>query len=760
MTHADQHVEGILARLTLDEKVAQLVGLWASANDAGGGNVVPMQHEMAEAGAFEAYAAHGLGRADRVYGTEPIEPAAGARNVLALQRWLRDNGPGIHALVQEENLVGLMTYGATVFPSPPAWGATFDPDLVERMGTAIGATTRAAGVQLGLAPVLDVVVDNRWGRTEECISEDPYLIGVLGSAWIRGVQSQRVIATAKHFAGHAASLGGRNQGPASVGPRELADVHLLPFEMAVRLADVGSVMHSYASIDGIAPAGSRWLLTETLRDRFGFTGFVVADFMGITFLHTQHRVAADLTEAGMLALTAGVDMELTNGQCYPLVADAIRRGEFDEAVLDEAVRRVLRAKAAVGLLDDADPTVLPDPGTLDLDPVEHRALAARVAEASVVLLENAGALPLAATGGTLAVVGPVADLPRALLGDYAFPNHVEERFDVPPGMDVPTVLQRLREELPGWTVTHAAAGTWQGSTDAELEEAVAVAAQAELVVAVVGDKAGLFGRGTVGEGCDVRTLDLPHRQRELVDRLLATGRPVVVIVVSGRAYALDVARGRAAAVVQAFFPGEEGAAAIAGVLSGRVNPSGRLPISMPVDADASPYTYRQGAYGTTQPISEVPSAALWPFGHGLSYTTFGYDGARAGSQSMATDGRVEIGVTVTNTGERAGAEVVQLYAQDCYAQVVRPLTELVGFARVTLDPGESARVVFDVAADRLSFTGVALQRIVEPGDVVFRIGRSAEDTVAELPVRVTGPTRVVGSDRELVTGVRVEGVPA
>jgi len=755
VTQHDQQVEDILARLTLDEKVAQLVGLWETAGAEDGANVVPMQHEMAEAGGFEAYAAHGLGRADRVYGNEPIAPADGARKVVALQRWLRDHGPGLRALVQEETLVGLMTYGATAFPSPPAWGATFDPELIERMGVAIGATARRAGVQLGLAPVLDVVVDNRWGRTEECISEDPYMVGVLGAAWIRGVQSQRVIATAKHFAGHAASLGARNQAPASVGPRELADVHLLPFEMAVRLADVGAVMHSYASVDGIAPAGSHRLLTEVLRDRFGFTGFVVADFMGVTFLHTLHRVAESLTDAGRLAITAGVDMELTNGQCYPLVAEAIRRGELDDRLLDEPVRRVLRAKATVGLLDDDDASVLPDPDTLDLDPAEHRALAARVAEASVVLLENDGVLPLAAHGGTLAVVGPIADLPRALLGDYAFANHVEERFDVPAGVEVPTVLQRLREELAGWTVTHAPAGSWRGSSDAELDQAVATAAAADVVVAVVGDKAGLFGRGTVGEGCDVRTLDLPHRQRELLDRLLATGRPVVVVVVSGRAYALDAARGRAAAIVQAFLPGEEGATAIAGVLSGRVNPSGRLPLSMPLDPHASPYTYRQSAYGTTQSISEVPSAALWPFGHGLSYTSFGYEDARASAETMAVDGRVEIAATITNTGERAGAEVVQLYVQDCYAQVVRPQTELVGFAKLVLDPGESARVVFDVSADRLSFTGADLDRVVEPGDVMFRIGRSAQDTVAELPVRVTGHTRVVGSDRELLTAVRM-----
>lgn len=833
----------VLGRLSVDEKVAQLVGLWEDTGEGTDAEVAPMQHELVdEVESFDAYARHGLGRLDRVYGNVPIAPAEGAAEVIRQQELLTSRGAGIPAFIQEELLVGVMTYGATAFPSPLAWGATFDPGLIRRMGEAVGDAARAAGVTYGLAPVLDVVVDSRWGRTEECIAEDPYLIGVLGSAWVAGVQSRGVVATAKHFAGHSASLGARNQAPAPLGPREFADLHLLPFEMAVRLARVGSVMHSYAAVDGMPPAGDRSLLTGVLRDRFGFDGFVVADFLGVTFLHTHHKVAASLLDAGALALTAGLDMELTNAKCFPLVGEEVKAGRFDAAVLDEAVLRVLRAKARVGLLDGVASTsdgegaadgvsadaaravwmpALGADGSLDLDPASHRALAREVAEASIVLLENSGLLPipapvalgadswtdaddeaLAAEGDLalavpgIAVVGPVADHWQALLGDYAFPNHVEERFDVPPGIVVPTVLDAVRAEY-GSSVTFASGGTWEGSTDADLDEAVRVASEADVVVAVVGDKAGLFGRGTVGEGCDVTTLALPGRQDELVERLLGLGVPVVLVVVSGRGYALAQYRDRAAAIVQAFFPGEEGAAAIAGVLSGRVTPSGRLPISLPLSADAAPYTYRQPTYGQTLRICEVPSAAAWPFGYGLSYTSFAWSaasltlpsgevvplavGAResvdadsaarkefpgapgwspsdsgpGASASWPIGTSVSVSVTVTNTGDVAGADVVQLYLTDSFASAVRPLVELLGFARVSLAPGESTVVTFDVHTDRLSFTGASLARVVEPGEVVLRLRRSAEDEVAHVTLDVTGEVVEVGSDRELLTGVRV-----
>ncbi|MFN8074223.1 MAG: glycoside hydrolase family 3 N-terminal domain-containing protein [Kineosporiaceae bacterium] len=833
----EARARAVLAGLSVDEKVAQLVGLWEDTGEGTDAEVAPMQHEMVdEVESFDAYARHGLGRLDRVYGNQPIAPAEGAAEVVRQQELLTARGAGIPAFIQEELLVGVMTYGATAFPSPLSWGATFDPGLIRRMGEAVGDSARAAGVTYGLAPVLDVVVDSRWGRTEECIGEDPYLIGVLGSAWVAGVQSRGVVATAKHFAGHSASLGARNQAPAALGPREFADLHLLPFEMAVRLARVGSVMHSYAGVDGMPPAGDRVLLTEILRERFGFDGFVVADFLGVTFLHTHHKVAASLLEAGAMALTAGLDMELTNAKCFPLVGEEVKAGRFDAAVLDEAVLRVLRAKARAGLLDGVgpggdpaaaraawEPTLGPD-GSLDLDPAAHRALAREVAEASIVLLENSGLLPIPApvalgadswtdaddealaSDGDLAlavpgiaVVGPAAASWQSLLGDYAFANHVEERFEVPPGIAVPTVVDAVRAEY-GSSVTFAAGGTWQGASDDELDEAVRVASEADVVVAVVGDKPGLFGRGSVGEGCDVTTLALPGRQDELLERLLTLDVPVVIVVVSGRGYALASYRDRAAAIVQAFLPGEEGASAIAGVLSGRVTPSGRLPLSLPLSADASPYTYRQPTYGRTLRICEVPSGAAWPFGHGLSYTTFAWSsaevtlptgevvplevgagdgvdadaaargefpgapgwkpsmsavGAEASLPSWPITGSVSVSVTVTNTGDVAGADVVQLYLTDSFASAVRPLVELVGFARVPLAPGESRVVTFDVHADRLSFTGAALRRVVEPGEVVLRLRRSAEHEVARLALNVVGDVREVGSERELLTGVRV-----
>ncbi|TMR21289.1 glycosyl hydrolase [Nonomuraea turkmeniaca] len=744
-----RRVEELLADMSLDEKLAQLVGLWLNVN-RDDGVVAPLQDAMqGEEVEFEAFARHGLGQITRHYGTRPVDPERASGVLAARQRWLRDRTRlGIPAIAHEECLTGLAAWRAAVYPVPPAWGASFDPGLVEEMAGRFGRSMRALGVHQGLAPVLDVIRDQRWGRVEECISEDPYEVATIGAAYVRGLQSAGVIATLKHFVGYSNSRAGRNLAPVHAGAREVADTLLFPFEVAVRDAGAGSVMNSYAEIDGIPIAADAHYLTRVLRDEWGFDGTVVADYFAIAFLHTLHAVAADAGDAAVQALTAGIDVELPTGVTYlePL-KQAVTSGRIEEALVDRALRRVLRQKAALGLLDDGyEPAELTGP--IDLDDPESRAVARRLAEESIVLLTNDGLLPLGdAAGKRVAVVGPNADDLAALFGCYSFVQHVLPHFpEAGTGIAAPTLLDALREELPGATVlTERGTGVDDGDR-AGIEAAVRLAAGSDVAILVLGDRSGLFGRGTSGEGCDVESLELPGAQRELAEAVLATGTPTVVVLMTGRAYAVPGIVRDAAAVVQAFFPGEEGAGAIARVLSGAVNPSGRLPMSLPRTTAGQPYSYLHPRLGGAGSVSNIDPAPVLPFGHGLSYTHFAYDGLRAD----AAEDSIRCSVSVRNAGERRGAEVVQVYAADRIASVTRPVAQLVGYARVELDPGESARVGFDVPVRLLAFTGRDGRRIVEPGEVGVSIRRSVTDVVDERTVTLTGPVReITGAERRL-----------
>ncbi|WP_199837282.1 glycoside hydrolase family 3 protein, partial [Streptomyces caniscabiei] len=469
---------------------------------------------------------------------------------------------GIPAVAHEECLAGFTAWRATAYPVPLAWGATFDPSLVEEMARHIGRDLASVGVHQGLSPVLDVVRDPRWGRVEETIGEDPYLVATVGTAYVRGLESAGIVATLKHFAGYAASVGARNHAPVRAGVREFADVTLPPFEMALREGGARSVMAAYTETDGVPVSADPGLLTELLRDAWGFTGTVVSDYFGVGFLETNHRVAGNRAEAGHAALAAGIDVELPTLRCYgePLV-EAVRAGEIPEALVDRAARRVLLQKCELGLLDEdwSPETPAADPERIDLDSTANRALARRLAEESVVLLDNPdGVLPLA-PDIRIALVGPRADDPLAMLGCYSFPSHVLPAHPgTPLGIEIPTVLESLRTELPDAKITYAAGSDVDGDDTGGFPEAVARASEADVCVAVLGDRAGLFGRGTSGEGCDAEDLRLPGVQAELLDALIATGTPVVALLLTGRPYALGRWHGRLAGVVQAFFPGEEG----------------------------------------------------------------------------------------------------------------------------------------------------------------------------------------------------------
>ena len=745
-------VEDLVAHMTLEEKLAQLVGLWEGRGGDGGGEVAPMQDAMqSDVDELEEFAVHGLGQLTRVFGTRPVDPTDQAQALARKQRWLQTGTRlGIPALVHEECLTGLATWQATMFPSPPAWGATFDPALVTEMGRAIGDSMRQLGVHQGLAPVLDVVRDARWGRVEECIAEDPYLVGELGTAYVRGLQGAGVVATLKHFVGYSNSRAGRNLAPVHAGPRELADVFLPPFEMAVRDGGVRSVMNSYTETDGIPVAADAGLLTELLRDQWGFEGTVVADYFSVAFLHTLHRAAADLGDAAAQALVAGIDVELPTGTAYlePL-AELVRSGAVDEAYVDRALRRVLQQKQDLGLLDpDYDPAPADE---IDLDPPANRAIASRLAEESAVLVTNDGTLPLSA--GTVALVGPNAASVHSLFGCYSFANHVLARHpEAGIDLDVPTVRDALVEEIGSDRVRYAQGCDVRGDDTSGFAEALAVAQEADVVVAVMGDLAGMFGRGTSGEGCDVDSLELPGVQRPFLERLLELGKPVVLVLVTGRPYAVGWALDRCAAVVQAFFPGQEGAAALAGVLTGRVNPSGRLPLSLPRSPGGQPHSYLHPPLGGGGSVSNLDTSPVAPFGHGLSYTTFDHTDVRLVDPSVPTGGAFTARVRVRNTGPRAGADVVQVYAHPTARGVTRPTVQLLGFARVELEAGAAADVELTIPTSRLAYAGRDLRRVVDPGEVAVSLGTSCTDLLATRTLTLHGEVhRVTGDDARLVS---------
>lgn len=720
----------LTAELTIEEKAAQLGSVWLTDS---AGDFAPKLQDGPETAAdpFEG----GIGQLTRVFGTEPVTVAEGVRRLRELQeRVVASNRLGIPAIAHEECLTGLAAYGATAFPTPLAWAATFDEELVREMAEAIGSDMRALGIHQGLAPVVDVVKDYRWGRVEETLGEDPYVVSQLGAAYVAGLESTGIIATLKHFAGYAASRGARNHGPVSMGAREFADTVLPPFEAALRHGGARSVMTSYTDVDGVPSSSNRHLLTTLLRERWGFEGTVVADYWAVPFLSAMHHVAVDTADAGRLALRAGVDIELPRTAAYSELPRLIREGVVDERDLDRAVQRHLRHKFEAGLLDDA-PLVPVDAESVDLDSSRNREISARIAESSVVLLRDEDALALLGSG-TIAVLGPAADQFRSLIGCYAFPNHVLSKHpghDL--GIEIPTVLTAIRDEFGADRVRFEAGGEITSDGVGAVAGAVALARDSDVAVVVVGDIAGLFGDGTSGEGCDAADLRLPGVQDALVTAVLDTGVPTILVVLSGRPYALG-AYEKARGIVQAFFPGADGAAAVAGVLSGRIGTTGRLPVQIPRHPSAST-TYLQPSLGLSNPgITALDNTPLYPFGFGLTRGAIVYETLIVDA-NVRTDGKVDAAVTIRNDGDNT-VEVVQLYAAFPSAPVVRPAVQLIGFARISIGSGESRTVHFHVDAARLAVTGEDGELGVDPGPLRFIAGPSAADAAVVAEVSIVG----------------------
>lgn len=726
----DERVEDLLGSMTLEEKIAQM-----NMNGMGEYRQLP----------------HGAGVVESPF----ISVQEIARMSSETKRYAREHTRlGIPPIQIGECLHGQLAMGATIFPQAIAQGSTWNPALVERMASIIALEASASGVDQALSPLFDLAREPRYGRTEECYGEDPYLVARMGVAFVEGMQGKaeytrvhgiapgKLMCTAKHFAGYSVPAGGINLAPSSLGEREMRTLHLYPFEKVVKEANVCAVMPSYNEVDGMPAHSNRWLLTDVLRGEWGFGGYVFTDYGGLSQLHNFHHVAADASEAAVMGINAGVDLEAARPDAYARLSDLVKAGKVNEEQIDSAVRRILRAKFMAGLFDKP----YPDPERLSevVHRPEHVALALEVAQESAVLLKNDSALlPLDASKlKSIAVIGPNAD--QVQYGDYTYTR--DNRSGV-------TILQGLRDRLGSRVQINYAKGcNITGSDRSGIAAAVEAASKSDVAVVVLGETSVILsglgwgvGLGeneprdpfVSGEGYDLTSLDPPGVQRELLQAVCATGKPVVLVMVHGRPWSIGWEKDHVPAILEAWYPGEQGGNAIAGILLGDVNPSGRLNCSVPRSVGHLPvtYDYKPSARGINREpgTPEKPGrdyvfsspAPLFAFGHGLSYTTFEYSDLKIDNNESAKT--VKVSVNVRNTGRRDGKEVVQLYVNDRVSSVTTPQKMLKGFDKIELKAGEQKTVTFDLPYDELALWNASMQRVVEPGEFAVMIGRSAED---------------------------------
>ena len=738
----DVRVADLLGRMTVEEKIGQLICPlgWEMYTKKGDNAVEPSELFRQKMDAMPIGSFWAVLRADpwtQKTLENGLRPELAAKALNALQRYaVEKTRLGIPILFAEECPHGHMAIGTTVFPTSLCAASTWNPSLLHDMGTAIGLEAASQGSNIGYGPVLDVAREPRWSRMEETFGEDPWLTSVLGTQVVLGMQGddtadkQHVICTLKHLAAYGVPEGGHNGGPVYAGERLLRSQLLLPFEKAVR-AGAGTVMTSYNSIDGVPCTANRHLLTDMLRGEWGFKGFVYSDLLSVDGIAGMGAAATN-KEGAALALKAGLDMDLGGGAFGNNLKKALDEGLITMADLDRATSNVLRMKFNLGLFDN--PYVQPKRAKEVCRSAEHKQLAQKVAEEGTVLLKNDGILPLSRSLKRIAVIGPNADTPYNQLGDYTAPQ---------PREAISTVLDGIRAAVgDGMEVVYERGCAIRDTTTADIPAAVRAAQSADAVVLVVGGSSArdfktkyiATGAATVdesktlsdmecGEGFDRATLSLLGKQEELIRAVAKTGKPLVVVYIEGRPLLMNEASEVANALLTAWYPGEQGGKAIASILFGDANPSGRLPVSIPRSVGQLPVYYSQGR---VRDYMDEKAAPLYPFGYGLSYTTFAYSDLAVTPLSASSDS-VRVSLTLTNSGQRSGDEVVQLYLSERAASVSQPPLQLRAFKKVCLDAGESRRVEFTLAFDELSLINADMKRVVEPGDFDILVGASSQD---------------------------------
>ena len=740
----DVRLSDLLSRMTLEEKVGQLLcPLGWEMYEIHGNEVCP-------SGKFkQLIKERNVGMLWATYRADPwtkktlangLNPEMAAKAGNALQKYVMENTRlGIPMFLAEEAPHGHMAIGATVFPTGIGMAATWSPELVKEVGQVIAKEIRSQGGHISYGPVLDLTRDPRWSRVEETFGEDPVLSGTLGASMVDGLgggnlsQKYATIATLKHFLAYAVPEGGQNGNYASVGIRDLHQNFLPPFRKAI---DAGalSVMTSYNSIDGIPCTSNHYLLTQLLRNEWKFRGFVVSDLYSIEGIHESHFVAPTKENAAIQSVMAGVDVDL-GGDAYTNLCHAVQSGQMDKAVIDTAVCRVLRMKFEMGLFEH--PYVDPKIAAKTVRRKEHIELARKIAQSSITLLKNENSiLPLSKMINKVAVIGPNADNRYNMLGDYTAPQE---------DSNVKTVLDGIITKLSPSRVEYVRGCAIRDTTVNEIEQAIEAARRSEVVIVVVGGSsardfktsyketgAAVAEEGSVsdmecGEGFDRASLSLLGRQQELLESLQKTGKPLIVVYIEGRPLEKNWASEYADALLTAYYPGQEGGNAIADVLFGDYNPSGRLPISVPRSVGQIPVYYNQKAPRNHDYV-EVSSSPLYSFGYGMSYTTFEYSDLQVVQKSARC---FEVSFKVKNTGKYDGEEVSQLYMRDEYASVVQPMKQLKHFERFHLKKGEEKKVTFVLTEEDFFLVNYTLKKVVESGNFHLMIG-AASNVIAGL----------------------------
>jgi len=737
----EKRVKDLLQRMTLEEKVEQ----------------------MCMTGIRD------IGKTSAVYGVcespfEALEEVA-ALSAKAKKHARENTRLGIPPIQIAECLHGVLAYGATIYPQAIAQGSTWNPELIEKMAAAIAKEASSAGVDQALSPLFDLIRDPRYGRNEECYAEDPYLTGIMGSAFVRGMQGKpeetkygipagKLMCTAKHFAGYSVPWAGINLAPASLGERELRTLHLTPFEMVVKEANVYSVMPSYNEVDGIPAHANKFLLNKVLREEWGFEGYVFSDYGSVSHLYNFHFIAKDRPEAAIYALQAGVDVEAARPDVFPHLIQLVKEGQISEELIDRAVTRILTAKFKAGVFEK--PYADSKDVKKNVHTSEHIALARQVAEESVILLKNEnGLLPLDKNKlQSIAVIGPNAN--QVQYGDYSYTRDNKSGI---------TILQGIKETVGKNVKVNYAKGC--GITDLSKEgfpEAVRAARESDVVVAVLGETSvilsGLgWGKGpgedeiqdpfTTGEGYDLTDINPIGVQRELLQALKETGKPIILVLVHGRPWSIGWEKEHMPAILEAWYPGEQGGTAVSNILFGEVNPSGRLNATFPQSVGHIPvfYDYKPSAKGINREpgTPEKPGRdyvfsspdPLFPFGFGLSYTTFEYSDMQVSGKRFGKEG-IRVSVNITNTGNRKGKEVVQLYINDKISSVTTPVKALKRFQKTELNPGESKRVSFHLTVKDLGLWNTQMQFVTEPGEFELMFGQSSEDIKCSETVEYIG----------------------
>ncbi len=770
----DKRVESLLSLMTLDEKIAQLGSIWV--------------YEILDNQDFSSKKAdtlfkYGIGQITRLGGASNFSPDESAKTANQIQKYLVTNTRlRIPAIIHEESCSGYMAKEATCFPQIIGVASTWDPDLVNKMGSVIKEQMRSVGAHQSLAPVLDIARDARWGRMEETFGEDPYLTSKMGTSYIKGIQDNNwkngVMATGKHFVGYGASEGGMNWAPPHIPEREMSEIYLAPFEAAVKEARIASIMPAYHELDGIPCHSLKELLKVTLRDEWGFKGLLVSDYFAINMLYDYHRAARDKEHAAKMALEAGVDVELPSTDCYgkPL-KNAVENGFIKESLIDISVMRILKMKFSLGLFEN--PYVDEEKAGKVFDAPEQRALAHEIAQKSIVLLKNdEDLLPLKKDISSIAVIGPNADNARNIIGDYAYPCHIESLIEMKESdntfntpmpdkvemvdnfVQISTILEGIKEKVSKDTIIYYAKGCdiKSSSTDG-FSKAVERAKKSEVAIVVVGDKSGLVMDCTSGESRDRADLDLPGVQEDLIKAIYGTGTPVIAVLVNGRPISINWIVKNVPAIIETWLPGEEGARAVADVLFGDYNPGGKLPVSFPRSVGQVPVYYNHKISGGRShwkgDYVEMSSKPLFPFGYGLSYTHFEYSNLVVTPEIVSCNGEVKISIYIKNTGSYRGDEVVQLYVRDVQSEITRPIKELKGFVRVTLKPGQKKTISFILSATQLGFYNKDMKYVVEPGIIEVMLGSSSDNIRLNGKFEINGEMTEIKEEKKYFSSVKI-----